>query len=49
LGGKYYRRGIDAVAFGVGGGQHGPAEYADTTTIAPYCRALRQFLRDLSL
>jgi succinyl-diaminopimelate desuccinylase len=43
----YYQRGIDAVAFGIGGdGQHGAVEYADMTTIAPYYRALRQFLCD---
>ena len=43
----YYQRGIDAVAFGIGGdGQHGASEYADTTTIAPYYRALREFLDD---
>jgi succinyl-diaminopimelate desuccinylase len=42
----YYQRGIDAVIFGVGGGgQHGPDEYVDITTIAPYCRALEAFLR----
>jgi succinyl-diaminopimelate desuccinylase len=47
--GRFYsQRGIDAVAFGVGGsGQHGAGEYADTTTIEPYYHALRQFLRDL--
>ncbi|MEU1735674.1 M20/M25/M40 family metallo-hydrolase [Streptosporangium sp. NPDC020145] len=44
----YYRRGIDAVIFGIGGdGQHGPEEYADITTIEPYRRALREFLTDL--
>jgi succinyl-diaminopimelate desuccinylase len=44
----YYQRGIDAVIFGVGGdGQHGPDEYADITTIAPYRRALAGFLRAL--
>ncbi|WP_433247690.1 M20 family metallopeptidase [Streptosporangium sp. CA-135522] len=43
----YYRRGVDAVIFGVGGdGQHGPEEYVDTTTVAPYYRALREFLLD---
>jgi len=42
----YYERGIDAVAFGVGGGgQHGADEYADITTIAPYYGALTEFLR----
>jgi succinyl-diaminopimelate desuccinylase len=44
----YYQRGIDAVIFGIGGdGQHGPDEYADITTIAPYRRALAGFLRAL--
>ncbi len=43
----YHQRGIDAIIFGVGGGgQHGPDEYADITTIAPYHQALTQFLRD---
>ena len=42
----YYQRGTDAVIFGVGGdGLHGPDEYADTATIAPYYRALTEFLR----
>jgi succinyl-diaminopimelate desuccinylase len=46
----YYQQGIDAVAFGIGGdGQHGEDEYADTTTIAPYYRALREFLDDPGL
>jgi succinyl-diaminopimelate desuccinylase len=37
--------GITCVAFGIGGdGQHGPAEYADITTISPYHQALTQFL-----
>jgi succinyl-diaminopimelate desuccinylase len=41
----YYQHGVAAVAFGIGGdGQHGPGEYADTTTIQPYYRALRAFL-----
>jgi succinyl-diaminopimelate desuccinylase len=41
----YYQRGIDAVIFGIGGdGLHGPDEYADTTTIAPYHHALTDFL-----
>jgi succinyl-diaminopimelate desuccinylase len=41
----YYQRGIDAVLFGVGGdGLHGPDEYVDTTTIAPYYQALKEFL-----
>ncbi|HEV2451382.1 MAG TPA: M20 family metallopeptidase [Streptosporangiaceae bacterium] len=44
----YYQQGVAAVAFGVGGdGQHGPAEYADVTTIAPYRQALREFLTSL--
>jgi succinyl-diaminopimelate desuccinylase len=44
----YYQRGIDAVIFGIGGdGLHGPDEYADTTTIAPYYRALTDFLGSL--
>jgi succinyl-diaminopimelate desuccinylase len=43
----YYQRGVDAVIFGVGGnGLHGPAEYVDTTTIIPYYRALKEFLRE---
>ena len=43
----YYQRGIAAVAFGIGGdGQHGASEYADTGTIAPYYRALSEFLAD---
>jgi succinyl-diaminopimelate desuccinylase len=43
----YYQQGIDAVIFGIGGdGLHGPDEYADTTTIAPYYLALKDFLRD---
>jgi succinyl-diaminopimelate desuccinylase len=43
----YHQRGIDAVIFGIGGdGQHGPEEYADTTTIVPYYRALTEFLAD---
>ncbi|WP_033400919.1 M20 family metallopeptidase [Actinokineospora enzanensis] len=41
----YSARGIDAVIFGIGGdGQHGPDEYADLTTIAPYYRALMRYL-----
>ncbi|MGK5681738.1 M20 family metallopeptidase [Actinoplanes sp. URMC 104] len=44
----YSARGVDAVIFGPGGdGQHGPREYADLTTVAPYGRALRSFLRAL--
>jgi succinyl-diaminopimelate desuccinylase len=44
--GRFYGQlGIPAVAFGVGGsGQHGPDEYADLTTVAPYYRALCDFL-----
>jgi succinyl-diaminopimelate desuccinylase len=45
----YYQRGVDAVIFGIGGGgQHGPDEYADITTIAPYYRALTEFLLALA-
>jgi succinyl-diaminopimelate desuccinylase len=45
----YYQRGMDAVIFGIGGdGLHGADEYADTTTIMPYYRALRQFLYSVS-
>lgn len=46
---RYFsQRGIDAVVFGIGGdGQHGPHEYVDTTTVAPYYRALTAFLTDL--
>ncbi|MGH4009467.1 MAG: M20 family metallopeptidase [Pseudonocardiaceae bacterium] len=44
----FSQRGIDAVIFGIGGdGQHGPHEYADTTTVMPYYRALTGFLADL--
>jgi succinyl-diaminopimelate desuccinylase len=36
---------ITAVEFGIGGdGLHGPGEYADITTIAPYYQALTEFL-----
>ena len=36
---------IAAVEFGIGGdGLHGPGEYADITTIAPYYQALTEFL-----
>ena len=43
----YYQHGIDAVIFGVGGdGQHGASEYAEIATIAPYYRALAEFVRD---
>jgi succinyl-diaminopimelate desuccinylase len=46
---RFFRqRGIAAVIFGIGGeGQHGPHEYVDTATIAPYYRALTAFLTDL--
>jgi succinyl-diaminopimelate desuccinylase len=45
----YYQRGIDAVAFGIGGaGQHGPREYADVDTIVPYHRALTHYLTELA-
>ncbi len=49
--GRFYGElGITAVAFGVdGAGQHGPEEYADITTIAPYYRALKEFLVNLDL
>ncbi|MGM1062328.1 M20 family metallopeptidase [Saccharothrix sp. Mg75] len=41
----FYRHGVDAVIFGVGGdGQHGPDEHADLTTVGPYRRALTAFL-----
>jgi succinyl-diaminopimelate desuccinylase len=41
----YYAHGVDAVIFGPGGdGQHGPDEYADVTTVAPYRKALVSFL-----
>jgi succinyl-diaminopimelate desuccinylase len=48
--GRFYGElGITAVAFGVDGeGQHGPDEYADLTTVAPYYRALTEFLVTLS-
>jgi succinyl-diaminopimelate desuccinylase len=44
---RFYRQhGMNAVSFGIGGaGQHGPDEYADITTIAPYYEALSDFLR----
>ncbi len=42
----YSQLGIEAISFGIeGDGQHGPEEYADTTTIVPYYRALTEFLR----
>ena len=45
----YYAQGIDAVIFGPGGdGQHGPHEYADITTVAPYRKALASFLTTLT-
>jgi succinyl-diaminopimelate desuccinylase len=45
----YYERGVDAVIFGPGGaGQHGPEEYLDTTTVAPYRDAVGGFLRALA-
>jgi succinyl-diaminopimelate desuccinylase len=41
----FAEHGIEAVEFGIGGdGLHGPAEYADITTIAPYHQALTEFL-----
>jgi succinyl-diaminopimelate desuccinylase len=44
----YSARGIDAVAFGIGGaGQHGPDEYAEIATIEPYHRALTAFLTSI--
>jgi succinyl-diaminopimelate desuccinylase len=48
--GRFYSaRGINAVIFGPGGdGQHGPHEYADLTTVAPYRKALVSFLTGLS-
>jgi len=48
--GRFYsQRGIDAIAFGIGGGgQHGPDEYVDVATIVPYYRALTGFLTDLA-
>jgi succinyl-diaminopimelate desuccinylase len=44
---RFYRaRGMNAVSFGIGGqGQHGPAEYADISTIVPYYNALSDFLK----
>ena len=48
--GRFYSaRGVNAVIFGPGGaGQHGPAEYADLTTVEPYHRAVADFLRELA-
>jgi succinyl-diaminopimelate desuccinylase len=41
----FAEHGIVAVEFGIGGdGLHGPGEYADITTIAPYYQALTEFL-----
>lgn len=46
----YYAQGVDAVIFGPGGdGQHGPHEYADLTTVAPYREALVSFLTAAAL
>ena len=42
----FAEHGVVAVEFGIGGaGLHGPGEYADITTIAPYHQALTGFLR----
>jgi succinyl-diaminopimelate desuccinylase len=42
----FAEHGIECVEFGIGGdGLHGPDEYADITTIAPYYQALTGFLR----
>lgn len=48
--GRFYGElGITAVAFGVdGSGQHGPDEYGDLSTVAPYYQALTEFLVTLS-
>jgi succinyl-diaminopimelate desuccinylase len=44
----YASHGIDSVVFGIGGdGQHGPDEYAEVATIAPYHAALCDFLRSV--
>jgi succinyl-diaminopimelate desuccinylase len=46
--GFFSARGIPAVEFGLGGGgQHGPAEYVELSTIEPYYRALHTFLESL--
>jgi succinyl-diaminopimelate desuccinylase len=47
--GRFYsQRDIEAVVFGVGGeGQHGPEEWADIRSFAPYRHALTQFVRQL--
>jgi succinyl-diaminopimelate desuccinylase len=40
---------MNAVSFGIAGeGQHGPAEYADISTIVPYYNALSDFLKTVS-
>jgi succinyl-diaminopimelate desuccinylase len=46
---RFYRQhGVNAVSFGVGGdGQHGPREYGDISTFAPYYEALSAFLKNL--
>lgn len=45
----YFAEGTDAVIFGPGGdGQHGPNEYADITTLAPYRTALVSFLTEIA-
>jgi succinyl-diaminopimelate desuccinylase len=42
----FAEHGIVSVEFGIGGGGlHGPGEYADIATIAPYHQALTEFLR----
>ncbi|MCO8271411.1 M20/M25/M40 family metallo-hydrolase [Actinoplanes sp. TRM 88003] len=47
--GRHYTAvGVDAVIFGPGGdGQHSAVEFADLTTVTPYGKALRSFLRAL--
>jgi succinyl-diaminopimelate desuccinylase len=47
--GRFYSAaGTDAVIFGPGGdGQHGPDEYLDLRTVAPYREAVTDFLRGL--
>ncbi len=46
----YYAAGTNAVIFGPGGdGLHGPEEYADLATVAPYRQALTTFLRSLQV
>jgi succinyl-diaminopimelate desuccinylase len=49
--GRFYsQRGMEAVVFGVGGdGQHGPDEWADIRSFAPYRRALTRFLHRLEM